>query len=498
MSRYAALGDSYAMGLGAGHAIKSAPGVELNTDCAQFSKGFPNLLNANDMIGLNPDRKFQYLACSGALVPDVRDKQVPKMNSAVDLVVLNAGGNDAHLATLLNYCVYTWLALWSSCETEMKSAQDAINAPEYVDDLRSLRTAIKPKLDSNHGRVYWVGYERFFDDTTTTCDEVTWAIGFTTAQMLTRERRTALNGLVDLVNSKIKAVCGEDSQCVFVDVNDSLDKFAGHYCQPGVNESFKSPEEAWNRELTRFYQFGTTTDDDTDDEKGIDQPQRRDDASTTYDNLTFEGAVANWVNMGLAQNKGIQAPDTEFNAQGSVFSGSFYRIFHRNKYGNGVVAMRILHAMDTEQGKMMNEPVVTVTASTCAAPTAAATSSATTTPSQVAEPYASTGYTGPDEQDKCHVHITQTWACGSLQMDKNSFANLQGSIQLFDAAGKEFLTPTDMTDISEEKPGSFKSKLEDALVLSADIDGVEHSVSFALGTEKWKDSDNSSSYQHAR
>ena len=142
------------------------------------------------MIGVNPNRKFQYLACSVALVTDIRDKQVPRMD-ATQLVVLNAGGNDAHLATLLNYCIFTFAVWpWYSCDREIKSAQDAINAPQYVDDLRSLIAAVKGKLAGDTSRIYWNGYEKFFDTTTNQCDKISWSLNaINTAQYLTQARR---------------------------------------------------------------------------------------------------------------------------------------------------------------------------------------------------------------------------------------------------------------------------------------------------------------------
>ena len=162
-------------------------------DCYQYSYGYPNLLNANDMIGINPDRKFQYFGCSGALVSDIRDKQVPKMNKA-QLVTISAGGNDAHLATILNYCVYQWSTiwfLWWSCEGELKKAKDAIDDQEYTEDLKNLLDAIVPKLLDKDSRIYWVGYERFWDTTTTECDSVTWSFtkNFGYREYLTQDRR---------------------------------------------------------------------------------------------------------------------------------------------------------------------------------------------------------------------------------------------------------------------------------------------------------------------
>lgn len=54
-------------------------------------------------------------------------------------------------------------------------------------------------------------------------------------------------------------------------------------------------------------------------------------------------------------------------------------MFHLDKFANGVVAMRILDAMDAEQAKMMNEPLVTTTVSICST-VAAATPTGSATP----------------------------------------------------------------------------------------------------------------------
>ncbi len=63
--------------------------LELNTDCYQYSDGYPKLLNSNGMIGV------------GALVPSTKNDQVPKMSNA-QLVTVSAGGNDADFAAILN------------------------------------------------------------------------------------------------------------------------------------------------------------------------------------------------------------------------------------------------------------------------------------------------------------------------------------------------------------------------------------------------------------
>ena len=166
----------------------------LNTDCYQYSYGYPNLLNSYDMIGINPNRVFQYLGCSGALVPAIRDNQVPKMSNS-QLVTLSAGGNDANIATILNYCVYQWSTWWFwSCDGELAKANTTIAAQQYTDDLTSLIQAIAAKLQDSSSRVYWIAYTRPWNTTSNDCDSVTWAftrnLGF--RQYLTQARRFIL------------------------------------------------------------------------------------------------------------------------------------------------------------------------------------------------------------------------------------------------------------------------------------------------------------------
>ena len=165
--------------------------LELNSDCYQYSYGYPNLLNMYEMIGINPSRKFQYLGCSGAQVGDIQSKQVAKMQSS-QLVTLSAGGNDANLATILNYCIYQWATWWwPTCDGQLSSANETINDAKYTTGLTNLINAITPKLQGSNARVYWVGYPRFFDTTTNECDSVTWAFtrNYLNRQYLTQDRR---------------------------------------------------------------------------------------------------------------------------------------------------------------------------------------------------------------------------------------------------------------------------------------------------------------------
>ncbi|KAL8893978.1 MAG: hypothetical protein Q9192_004737 [Flavoplaca navasiana] len=278
--------------------------MELNTDCYQYSYGYPNLVNMDGMMGINPLRHFQYLGCSGALIDDIKNDQVPKMQRS-KAVLLSAGGNDAHLAVILNYCVYQWASkFYLSCDPHLDSGESEVKSDGYVNSLKSLLQAVEAKLANDASRIYWAGYMKFFDDTSADCDEVTWAFSYqyTTRQFLTQARRS------------------------------------------------------------------TTKDDDEDEEKNIDQPEKRelDDSSHPLDprndipgplnNDTFQGKIGNFILQGTQdQTMDVEgARAGEVNVEGiPTWMG---RCFHLTKFGNEIVASNIILAMIDEQAKMMNQP----------------------------------------------------------------------------------------------------------------------------------------------
>jgi hypothetical protein len=59
--------------------------------CARYDHAYPYLLNQDERIG-NPDgRKFQFLSCSGAVMKDVVEKQIPELDSNQDAITLSIG-----------------------------------------------------------------------------------------------------------------------------------------------------------------------------------------------------------------------------------------------------------------------------------------------------------------------------------------------------------------------------------------------------------------------
>ncbi|KAI9660700.1 MAG: hypothetical protein M1821_010052 [Bathelium mastoideum] len=199
-----------------------------------------------------------------------------------------------------------------------------------------------------------------------------------------------MNSLVDNVNAKIKAVCDNVSQCVFVAMDGDIQTLGGHFCEPGVDESYRwgSGGVAKDREETWFYEWGTTKDDDDSLDKSSNQPERRDLVAATsllyFIQIGLQNNSMNIANYTNDTDQGLtlQPYDSDnITLAGSILPDSYGRVFHLNKFANGDIALRILDAMDSEQAKMMSQPLPTTTLSICTSlvaatqgPTAPATS----------------------------------------------------------------------------------------------------------------------------
>jgi hypothetical protein len=204
--------------------------------------------------------------------------------------------------------------------------------------------------------------------------------------------RQSMNDLVDLVNTKIKAVIdAAGPQVVYVDWEADTQTITGRYCEPGVDESWHlfSGGVSQDREQTAFYEWGTTKDDDTPEDKGHDELRKRQDSTlspnTTAGNMTFEGLhhtetpldvlllihsilgrIANYVIEGSINNPAAYNNSQQslgFQITGSLLPDQYGRVFHPTKYGNSIIAKNVLNAITQEQAKLMNKPAVTTTVS---------------------------------------------------------------------------------------------------------------------------------------
>ncbi|KAM0547793.1 hypothetical protein ACHAPJ_010254 [Fusarium lateritium] len=292
--KLAAIGDSYSAGIGAGDRLGSVyDALKSGSDfaCARYDHAYPYLLNQDPRIGDESGRNFQFLSCSGAVMKDVVDNQIPKLDDNQDAITLSIGGNDVGLVSLLNSCVFQmgvftkeqaaaakviaevdkdyawakdfdWDSLSRGCESQIEFSKSLATGSTFATNLDNLLTAAKKKL-ANGAKVYVTGYAKFFaEDMTMDCDKVTWTTWIyklanlgQPAEYLTRARRTSLNLLVETVNKQIQAAVERAGDSVrFVHYDPFVGKYHGRFCESGVDES---TSESNTRQGLMFYELNS-------------------------------------------------------------------------------------------------------------------------------------------------------------------------------------------------------------------------------------------------
>jgi hypothetical protein len=192
---YAALGDSYSSGVGAGGYIGSS------TDCLRSSQSYPALWAAT-----HAPSSFSFTACNGARTSDVMAGQLGPLNAGTGLVSVTAGGSDAGFGHVMTTCVLHGSTSCQSAVAEARSYMDS-TLPR---DLDRLYTAIRGKAPAAH--VVVLGYPRLYQ------------LKGTCSGGLAETSRAAINAAVDHLNGVI-AKRAVDHGFTFADVTAA---FRGH------------------------------------------------------------------------------------------------------------------------------------------------------------------------------------------------------------------------------------------------------------------------------
>jgi lysophospholipase L1-like esterase len=190
---YAAVGDSYSSGVGAGSYGSSG-------SCYRSSKAYPQLW-ANAHSGTS----FTFLACSGARTGDVIN-QANSIPASATLVTVTVGGNDAGFSDVIQTCT---LGSDSDCVNRVNTAKTYVNntLPPL---LTNTYNAIKAKAPG--AKLVVLSYPRFY-----TVPGSCW-VGLSDA------KRTAINSGADTLASVIQSRAAS-AGATFVDVRSA---FAGH------------------------------------------------------------------------------------------------------------------------------------------------------------------------------------------------------------------------------------------------------------------------------
>ncbi|KAJ0413256.1 fibronectin type III domain protein [Aspergillus carlsbadensis] len=304
IKRIAAIGDSYSAGIEAGDRI----GTWDDWVCSRYDHSYPYLVNQDERLGDPAGRTFQFKSCSGAVIADVINDQIPLLSSNQQVILLSAGGNDAELENILNQCIFQWAVLnpeqvtvaktaaildeenygWAKdfdwdkigrgCQGQLARTKSIVAGAAFTTSLDKLLSAARRKLAPD-GMIYYTGYAKFFaQDMSSACDKVTWSTWiyvrivqaqagriltarqklaniFQPPQTLTVAHRSIMNELVDDVNAQIAAAVERaGSQVKFVDYDPYVGYFGGRFCEAGVDES---TSESNTREGLMFYELNT-------------------------------------------------------------------------------------------------------------------------------------------------------------------------------------------------------------------------------------------------
>lgn len=137
IKRYAALGDSYAAGIGIGNVGSAQDAAE----CSRYDGAYPEKIQS-----IVEAESFQFVACSGDLSKNVVETQLGKLKSTgfndrveFDLITVSAGGNDVGFSTVLEACLF--LPKPVSVYTLVRLAKCLVNCS----NLRATKHLRRPK-----------------------------------------------------------------------------------------------------------------------------------------------------------------------------------------------------------------------------------------------------------------------------------------------------------------------------------------------------------------
>ncbi|MFJ7523818.1 SGNH/GDSL hydrolase family protein [Streptomyces griseus] len=192
---YAALGDSYSSGVGAGSYLSDSG------DCRRSTNAYPYLWQA-----ANSPASFDFVACSGATTSSVASSQLGVLNASTSLVSVTAGGNDVGFADVMQDCV---LSNEATCINSVNNAVSQMNStlPGSLDALYDGIRARAPQA-----QVVVLGYPRFYQ------------LSGSCVAGLSEAERTAINNASDVLNDVI-AKRSADAGFTFSSV---VDEFTGH------------------------------------------------------------------------------------------------------------------------------------------------------------------------------------------------------------------------------------------------------------------------------
>ncbi|XHF96443.1 hypothetical protein AWENTII_000081 [Aspergillus wentii] len=235
IKRWAAVGDSFTAGIGSGNVYSNDRG---DVSCSRYDYSYPVILN--QYFGPSVTQ-FKYSACSGATSEDISG-QIKGLPSDLDLAVLTAGGNDLCLTSIIMKCILQSVTSESNCNKAITTAQDAIDNL-LQSNVQDLLTSLDKKMNKD-GIIVLASYAQYFDTSNDECtNQQDWVFpgqAGSTSLLLTKDRRSKFNTLVENTNKKLQAAVtaaakNSKAKIVFADWDPWGESAKGRFCEQGAS-----------------------------------------------------------------------------------------------------------------------------------------------------------------------------------------------------------------------------------------------------------------------
>jgi lysophospholipase L1-like esterase len=191
-TRYVALGDSFAAGMGGG---------DESGRCVMSDNAYPDVFAAAAGIDL-----IANAACSGATTGDLLKRQLLPLDDNTDLVTVSVGGNDLGVATIASDCS---AGKSVPCRNELSAGLSLLNVlPERLD---AVYTAIEKAAPN--ARIVVTGYATLYDASDPTASDFGVAAAINAATI----------GLNEVIKDAVDDQRAKGVPITFVDVD-----FDGH------------------------------------------------------------------------------------------------------------------------------------------------------------------------------------------------------------------------------------------------------------------------------
>ena len=255
---WVAFGDSYGAGIGAGAPYDSVP------ICRRGTGAYPTYLDTL-ITGQNQYLKttFQFLACSGEKATDFfggAGQQLNQYNPTnADIATISFFGNDLDFGAIVSTCIVGYTKN-PTCDSLIARANSILDGDSIASTFHDVVTAIRTKaaLSKPRLQIYWTGYPRFFDTTTTTCDSNRFWAGqygwYYYGEYMTVDLRTRLNALSarlnDYLQDQIRRWNRQQTypQITYIELDDTV--YPGRrFCEPFVTE----PREGASQAAVAFF-----------------------------------------------------------------------------------------------------------------------------------------------------------------------------------------------------------------------------------------------------